>query len=94
VTGGQAMWATSVEYRFPLFKRVLRGVLFWDSGALAQRITDEEFDKVRMSLGFGFRITIPFLGRRPFAIDFGFPVMKEPEDERRLISFSIGRELF
>jgi len=94
VTGGQVMWATSVEYRFPLVQRFLRGLLFWDAGALANRVTGPEWDKVRMSVGFGFRITVPFLGPRPFAIDFGFPIQQEPLDEDRLVSLTIGRVFY
>lgn len=94
VTGGQAAWATSVEYRFPLYRNQLRGVLFWDSGTVAERITDDSFDDIRQSLGFGFRITIPALGPTPFAIDFGFPIQKEEFDETRLISFSMAELRF
>jgi len=94
VTGGQVMWATSVEYRFPLVQRFLRGLVFWDSGALANRVSGPEFDLVRMSVGFGFRITVPFLGPRPFAIDFGFPIRSEPLDEDRLVSLTIGRVFY
>ncbi len=94
VTGGQAAWATSVEYRFPLYRNQLRGVLFWDSGTVAERITDDSFDDIRQSLGFGFRITIPALGPTPFAIDFGFPIQKEDFDETRLISFSMAELRF
>jgi len=33
---------------------------------------------------------IPFLERRPVAIDFGIPVLKVEGDETRLVSFSFG----
>ncbi|MBN2489593.1 MAG: outer membrane protein assembly factor BamA [Planctomycetes bacterium] len=94
VTGGQAMWATSLEYRFPLVAPMLRGLVFWDAGALAERLGDDALDQVRHSVGFGFRITIPFLGPRPLALDFGFPLKKERHDDTRLISFTIGRFFF
>ncbi len=94
VTGGQAMWATSVEYRFPLYGDSLRGLFFWDAGTVGERLTDPTFRDTRMSVGFGFRIRIPFLGVRPFAIDFGFPIKKERYDDRRLVSFTISQLLF
>lgn len=94
VTGGQAAWATSVEYRFPLYRNVLRGLFFLDAGGVGERITDRSFDDTRVSVGFGFRITIPVLGPQPFAIDVGFPVSEEDQDERRAISFTISRLLF
>jgi len=94
VTGGQAMWATSVEYRFPIYQNTLRGLFFWDAGTVGERITDPSFRDVRMSVGFGFRIIIPILGNRPIAFDFGIPIKKKTADERRFFSFTISPYMF
>jgi len=68
----------------------LRGVAFVDTGSLASDWSDSGITDVRVSVGAGIRIVIPFLGTRPVAIDFGIPVLKVEGDETRLVSFSFG----
>ena len=95
-TGGQAMWLANVEYGFPVFgvpapgAPSLRGVLFADAGSLAEEWGDGELGKARLSVGFGVRVVVPFLGPRPVAVDFGFPVISYDGDEKQLLSFSFG----
>jgi outer membrane protein insertion porin family len=94
--GGKALWTAGVEYAYPLFGEPtpgtpsLRGVLFVDAGSLAPSWGADEVLDVRVAFGFGLRIVIPFLGPRPVAIDFGFPVRKFDGDETRVLSFSFG----
>jgi outer membrane protein insertion porin family len=47
-------------------------------------------DKGRLSVGAGIRLSLPFLGRAPFAFDLAYPLMEEDDDERRLFSFSLA----
>ena len=63
-----------------------------DAGTLATTINAPDAGLWRVSVGFGVRIKIPMLGPTPLAFDFGFPLMYEPEDERTLISFALGRD--
>ena len=51
---------------------------------------DWEFDTIRVAAGFGFRLTLPFFGQVPIALDFGFPLSEEEQDDTRLFSFSLG----
>ncbi|WP_368886557.1 BamA/TamA family outer membrane protein, partial [Klebsiella pneumoniae] len=44
------------------------------------------------SVGFGFRIKIPFLGSAPIALDFGFPIRKQRGDDTQVLSFSLTRD--
>ena len=43
-----------------------------------------------MAAGFGFRISVPMLGPVPIALDFGFPVVKGPSDNKQIFSFWLG----
>jgi outer membrane protein insertion porin family len=38
----------------------------------------------------GLRVTIPMFGPVPMAIDFGFPLVKDSEDDTQIFSFSLG----
>ena len=90
--GGKVLLTGSLNYEFPIFQNILRGVVFLDAGTLANDWGDEEMGNIRLSTGFGVRLQIPFLGPVPFALDFGIPILKYDEDETRLISFSIERK--
>ena len=85
--GGAWMTLAGIQYNFPLYKELLRGVLFADTGTVQR---DVGFGKYRVAVGGGFRIQLPFLGRAPFALDFAAPVSKEEGDEERLISFDLS----
>jgi outer membrane protein insertion porin family len=37
----------------------------------------------------GFRLHIPALGQAPLAFDFGFPVVKQESDKKKMFSFSV-----
>jgi len=90
-TGGEALWLMSTEFQFPVYERILQGILFVDTGAVGEDLSDRSFGDVRVGLGAGVRVRIPFLGPIPFAVDFGFPVLKERDDDKQLVSFSLGR---
>ena len=68
---------------------MLRGVLFVDAGTVEPTISDWS-DKIRVAPGFGLRIAIPAMGPAPIALDFAFPVIKQPGDETQVFSFSVG----
>ena len=84
------VWGT-VEYGFPVFEQVLRGVVFLDYGNL-QDPSDFRFEDMRYVLGFGARLNFPLLGGIPIPIGlyFGTPIHREPEDETKVFLFSIG----
>ncbi|HEX4052964.1 MAG TPA: POTRA domain-containing protein [Tepidisphaeraceae bacterium] len=76
-----------VEYGFPLAEDFLRGVLFVDVGDYEPNM---HFGVIRTSVGFGFRLVLPFLGKQPLALDFGFPITQSPQDNTQVLSFSFG----
>ena len=61
-----------------------------DAGNLVEEPGDFSLDEVRVSTGFGIRFAVPFLGPEPISLDFGFPIKKEPGDDRELVSFGIA----
>lgn len=85
--GGEFMATATVELGFPIASDVLRGVLFTDVGTVER---DVEIGTLRASVGFGFRLTLPFFGQLPIALDFGFPVSSDDQDDTRIFSFSLG----
>ena len=89
--GGNFMVLGTVEYSFPIYKDVLRMVVFTDIGSITPSVSSKIFSTMRIAVGVGFRIKVPLLGPRPFAFDFGFPIRKEDNDDVQVFSFSFGK---
>ena len=86
--GGHFMFLNSIEYQVPV--RASDNLLlvgFIDSGTVE---TDVSLANYRVTAGFGLRITIPAMGPVPIALDFGFPIVKGPEDRTQVFSFWVG----
>lgn len=84
--GGTWSFFIGPEYEHPLIDKIINGVLFVDSGTITN---DPGFDDYRVSAGFGIRLYLPQLGPAPLAFDFGFPIVKQDDDEERVFSFSV-----
>ncbi|MCH2135999.1 MAG: outer membrane protein assembly factor BamA [Phycisphaerales bacterium] len=85
VVGGDLMCFVGGQYQFPLVGEFLDGVLWTDTGTVNTRTGLAPY---RASVGFGFRVYIAALGSAPLAFDFGFPILKQPEDRTQLFSFA------
>jgi outer membrane protein insertion porin family len=85
--GGDFSATGTVEVSFPLATEILRGVVFTDFGTVEH---DVQIGVVRSSIGTGFRLTLPFLGQVPIALDFAIPITKDHYDSTQFISFSLG----
>jgi len=81
------MASATAELNFPVAENLLRGVVFFDAGTVNREL---QAGTIRTSVGFGFRLTLPFFGQVPIALDFGFPITKDRQDETRFFSFSLG----
>ena len=90
-TGGEAMWLARVEYGIPLYEDYLRAVIFSDAGSVTNSWGKGLLRDSRVSLGFGFRIRIPFLGPTPLALDFAWPLRDEKGDDLQVFSFTFDR---
>ena len=62
--------------------------LFVDSGTVAEKI--DKWGRYRVAPGVGLRFSIPMLGPAPLALDFAFPVSKDPRDVTEVFSFSMS----
>ncbi|HUO10715.1 MAG TPA: outer membrane protein assembly factor BamA [Phycisphaerae bacterium] len=85
--GADFSWVTTAEVNFPIYENLLRGVVFTDVGDYE---SDIKIGTVRSDVGAGVRITIPFFGQLPLALDFAIPVTKANHDKTQIVSFSLG----
>ena len=85
--GGDFSATGTVEVSFPLVGEILRGVVFTDFGEVEPDVT---MGVIRSSVGSGIRLTLPFLGQVPIALDFAIPVTKDHYDDTQFLSFSLG----
>jgi outer membrane protein insertion porin family len=85
--GGDFALTGGLEMDFPIAEDILRGAVFTDDGDVE---SDARFGTIRSSVGVGFRLTLPFLGNAPLAVDFAVPVVMNRQDKRQLIDFSFG----
>jgi outer membrane protein assembly complex protein YaeT len=86
--GGDFMWLNSIEYQIPILANdMVYLVGFVDSGTVEQNVSVSDY---RVSAGFGARIIVPMLGQVPIALDFGFPIVRGPDDRTQLFSFYVG----
>ncbi len=86
--GGDFLFLNSLEYQIPILANdQLYGVVFVDSGTVESSV---ELKNYRVSAGAGLRIVVPMLGPVPIALDFGFPIVKAPQDREEVFSFSVG----
>ena len=84
--GGDWEFYLGAQYEFPVLDKFISMVVFCDSGTVVDK---PSFDEYRVSVGTGIRLYIPQLGQAPLAFDFGFPIVKEETDKKKIFSFSI-----
>jgi outer membrane protein insertion porin family len=88
--GGDFQWINSLEYLFPLTADdMLHGSLFLGFGTVEENVT-LDWNRFRVSPGFGFRITIPAMGPAPIALNFAVPIADADTDRHELFSFTVG----
>lgn len=85
--GGDFLLTGTAEYSFPLTGELLRGVLFTDVGTVEE---DFGLSQLRMSVGFGVRMTVQMFGPVPIELDFAIPVLADDDDDERVFNFFIG----
>ena len=87
-TGGDFEFLNSLEYQIPILANdQLYAVAFIDSGTVESSVEIRDY---RVAAGVGLRIVVPMLGPVPIALDFGFPIVKAPQDKDQVFSFWVG----
>src|SRR5262249_17910604 len=84
--GGSWLFFTGAEIQQPGDKDIVSVVGFVDSGTVTDGFS---FSQYRVSVGIGLRIAVPQLGPVPLAFDFGFPLLKQDLDQKRIFSFTL-----
>ncbi len=86
--GGNQLALVNLEVEFPIIQQAaIRGVLFYDAGnafAAEDRIS---WGGMRKSYGFGIRWFSPI---GPLRFEWGFPIDRRPDEEKRQFEFTIG----
>ena len=81
----------NLEYSFPVFMKILRGVMFFDYGNLEPEGQDFDFSRMRYTTGAGLRVNFPFLGvPLPIGLYLGKALRTEETDREQLFLFTIG----
>jgi outer membrane protein insertion porin family len=87
--GGDFLLLNSLEYQVPVKANdSIYLVGFVDSGTVGARISD--INPYRVAAGFGIRFVVPMMGPVPIALDFGFPIVKGPNDVTQVFNFWMG----
>ncbi len=84
--GGLWSFFAGAEVKQPVFGDMISVVGFVDTGTV---LIDPGFDDYRVAVGVGLRLYIPQLSPFDLAFDFGFPIIKQDDDEERFFSFSV-----
>jgi outer membrane protein insertion porin family len=85
--GGNFMDVGTAEVNFPLYKKILRGVVFVDAGDVEPNV---HLGTTRVDAGIGIRVVLPFFGKLPLGIDLAYPIHHVEGDHLEYVSFALG----
>ena len=87
--GGKFEFYNSVEFFVPVSGGdEFQLAFFVDTGTVAESM--KKWGRYRVAPGFGLRFQIPMLGPAPLALDFAFPVCKDPDDVTEVFTFNLS----
>lgn len=81
--GGKSFFVANTEYTFPIWKKIIRGALFYDTGNTWEESNDIDFNDLVSGTGVGLRIQSPI---GPVNLDYAYGF--ERDDWR--FHFSMG----
>jgi len=81
--GGKSFYIANAEYTFPIWKRIIRGALFYDIGNTWEKPEEMDFNDLSSGFGVGFRLQTPI---GPIKLDYGYGV----DDKKGRLHFSMG----
>lgn len=77
--GGEAILIGNAELTFPIYEKIIKGAVFYDMGNVWRRAGDFASGQYRAGAGVGVRVKTPV---GPVRVDYGYPLIKNFEDER------------
>ncbi|MCD6407992.1 outer membrane protein assembly factor BamA, partial [bacterium] len=77
--GGKSIFAQNFELVYPLYKEILKGVIFFDVGNVWEKWGS--FGNLKKGVGAGLRITVPIL-RSPIEVYYGYALDREEGESR------------
>jgi outer membrane protein insertion porin family len=83
--GGEAMLISNVEVTFPLFKKLIKGAVFYDVGNVWEEASLEgvwgakDDAGFKMGAGLGVRVKTPI---GPVKLDYGYPLSNNYDDKK------------
>ena len=77
--GGEALVVGNAELTFPLYEKILKGSVFYDIGNVWRRSEEIFNGDYKSGVGVGIRVKTPV---GPVRVDYGYPLVKNHNDER------------
>ena len=87
--GGLSLILLSIEYNKPLIP-MADFFLFSDAGFLSRRTWDINTDKLKVSVGFGLKLSVMGPSSPPIVIGYGFPLNAEDRSDIKRFFISMG----
>jgi outer membrane protein insertion porin family len=79
--GGETYWVANVEETFPIYPDLIKGAVFFDTGAVEESIEDFGGGDIFSGVGVGVRIKTPI---GPVKVDAGYPLDDIEGEEKKL----------
>jgi len=80
VVGGKALLIGNAEVTFPLFKRVIKGAVFYDVGNVTTQFSEMfSNSEYKQGVGVGVRVKTPI---GPVKLDYGYPLNDNEGDKK------------
>ncbi len=77
--GGEAMIVGNAELTFPIYEKILKGAVFFDTGNTWRRNKDYADGDFRSGTGVGIRVKTPI---GPLRLDYGYPLSDNYGDKK------------
>ena len=78
--GGEGMVVGNAEVSFPIFKKLIKGAVFYDVGNVTEKYADIFSDSsYKQAAGLGVRVKTPI---GPVKLDYGYPLSDNYEDKK------------
>ncbi|MFH1394769.1 MAG: outer membrane protein assembly factor BamA [Candidatus Omnitrophota bacterium] len=80
VVGGKALLLGNAEVTFPIFKRLIKGAVFYDVGSVSNQFSEMFKDtQYKQGVGVGVRVKTPI---GPVKLDYGYPLNENEGDKK------------